>query len=109
MREALRAGDGALHRRLLSVRKEAGLPEEVSPAAGVRCGRVDGRGRTAASAMGLTLGDDMSRCCLRQVHEDDAHADEVSRAARRADRPSGVDVSPGRGGGSGGDRRPGVG
>ncbi|WP_283295010.1 DUF6308 family protein [Rhodococcus sp. IEGM 1351] len=30
VREALRADDGALHRRLLSIRKEAGLPEEIS-------------------------------------------------------------------------------
>ncbi|WP_306303787.1 DUF6308 family protein [Rhodococcus wratislaviensis] len=30
VREALRADDGALHYRLLSLRKEAGLPEEIS-------------------------------------------------------------------------------
>nr|WP_231138045.1 DUF6308 family protein [Rhodococcus opacus] len=30
VREALRADDGALHRRLLSLREEAGLPEEIS-------------------------------------------------------------------------------
>ncbi|WP_371113116.1 DUF6308 family protein [Rhodococcus sp. JVH1] len=30
VREALRADDAALHRRLLSIRKEAGLPEEIS-------------------------------------------------------------------------------
>ncbi|RYE38605.1 MAG: hypothetical protein EOP24_46555 [Hyphomicrobiales bacterium] len=30
VREALRADDGALHRRLLSIREEAGLPEEIS-------------------------------------------------------------------------------
>ncbi|QSE87134.1 hypothetical protein JWS14_49705 (plasmid) [Rhodococcus koreensis] len=29
-REALRADDAALHRRLLSIRKEAGLPDEIS-------------------------------------------------------------------------------
>ncbi|MFD9669964.1 DUF6308 family protein [Rhodococcus sp. NPDC059968] len=30
VREALRAGDSALHRRLLPIREEAGLPEEIS-------------------------------------------------------------------------------
>ncbi|MFV9459969.1 DUF6308 family protein [Rhodococcus sp. NM-2] len=30
VREARRADDGALHRRLLSIRKAAGLPEEIS-------------------------------------------------------------------------------
>ncbi|WP_257015992.1 DUF6308 family protein [Rhodococcus sp. ACS1] len=30
VREALRADDGALHHRLLSIRKEAGLPDEIS-------------------------------------------------------------------------------
>ncbi|ANS31121.1 hypothetical protein R1CP_32490 [Rhodococcus opacus] len=30
VREALRADAGALHRRLLSIREEAGLPEEIS-------------------------------------------------------------------------------
>ncbi|ELB91867.1 DUF6308 family protein [Rhodococcus opacus] len=30
VREALRADDAALHRRLLSIRKEAGLPDEIS-------------------------------------------------------------------------------
>ncbi|ABG99049.1 conserved hypothetical protein (plasmid) [Rhodococcus jostii RHA1] len=30
VREALRTDDGALHRRLLSLRGEAGLPEEIS-------------------------------------------------------------------------------
>ncbi|MDI9940656.1 DUF6308 family protein [Rhodococcus sp. IEGM 1351] len=30
VREALRADDGALHHRLLSIREEAGLPEEIS-------------------------------------------------------------------------------
>lgn len=30
VREALRADGGALHRRLVSIRKEAGLPEEIS-------------------------------------------------------------------------------
>ena len=30
VREALRADDGALHHRLLSIREEAGLPREVS-------------------------------------------------------------------------------
>ncbi|MGW5153790.1 DUF6308 family protein [Rhodococcus koreensis] len=30
VREVLRADDGALHRRLLLIREEAGLPEEVS-------------------------------------------------------------------------------
>ena len=30
VREALRADDGALHRRLLSIRGEAGLAEEIS-------------------------------------------------------------------------------
>ena len=30
VREALRADDGALHRRWLSIREEAGLPEEIS-------------------------------------------------------------------------------
>ncbi|QHE72564.1 DUF6308 family protein [Rhodococcus sp. WAY2] len=30
VREALRADDAALHRRLLSIREEAGLPEEIS-------------------------------------------------------------------------------
>ncbi|QSE87513.1 hypothetical protein JWS13_01275 (plasmid) [Rhodococcus pseudokoreensis] len=30
VREALRADDGALHRRLLPIREEAGLPEEIS-------------------------------------------------------------------------------
>ena len=30
VREALRADDGALHRRLVSIRKKAGLPEEIS-------------------------------------------------------------------------------
>ena len=43
VREALRADDGALHRRLLSIRKEAGLPDGDLGAASVRCDRVDGR------------------------------------------------------------------
>ncbi|WP_308340785.1 DUF6308 family protein [Rhodococcus sp. USK10] len=30
VREALRADDGALHHRLLSIRGEAGLPDEIS-------------------------------------------------------------------------------
>ena len=30
VREALRADDGALHHRLLSIREEAGLPEGIS-------------------------------------------------------------------------------
>ncbi|KXF53529.1 hypothetical protein AXA44_44265 [Rhodococcus sp. SC4] len=30
VREALRADDGALHHRLLSIREEAGLPDEIS-------------------------------------------------------------------------------
>nr|WP_237724221.1 DUF6308 family protein [Rhodococcus sp. DK17] len=30
VREALRADDGALHHRLLSIREEAGLPAEIS-------------------------------------------------------------------------------
>ncbi|WKN61062.1 DUF6308 family protein (plasmid) [Rhodococcus opacus] len=30
IREALRADDGALHHRLLSIREEVGLPEEIS-------------------------------------------------------------------------------
>ncbi|WP_419179537.1 DUF6308 family protein [Rhodococcus opacus] len=30
VREALRADDGALHHRLLSIREEAGFPEQIS-------------------------------------------------------------------------------
>lgn len=41
--EALRADDAVLHRRLLSIRKEAGTAGGDLPTAGLRCHRVDGR------------------------------------------------------------------